>query len=859
MMYSSTITKMLALCLAFMLANVAIYAQKMVLTGTIVDDDTDEPIAFANVYLKGGTIGVTSDLDGVYRLEFDWSKASSDTLIANSLGYADTKKFVRRDTNELTVNFRMMSSAYTTTEVVVEAGENPANEIMRNIMKNKKNNDPKRFDAYTMEMYSKVELDLDNITPDMKDKKMFKEFQFIFDNIDSTSDVTPYLPAYVAERLYDVTYSRQFNERKDIVKAQKVSGITNQSVVEFIDMMHEKYNIYDNFITMLDKEFVSPFSNNWNNHYEYYILDSTTIKGVWSYKLKFKPKRKGETTFYGDFWVSMEDYAVEIVNMRMSADVNINLVNRIIIYAEFDNLNADSVWLPVKEKTVIDFSSNDKESGGLSIIGRTTYMYKNFDLKPTFTPEEFKKLDPSYTSLEAVEKPDSFWNTARYEELNRNEAGVYAMIDSIKNVPIYRTWTDVITLLGTGFKVLGPIEIGEYWNIFNYNRCEGYRLGLGLGTSLNFSKKLRIYGYGGYGLADKRWKYNGLVQYVFNREKMTQIGATYTNTIGFESVNSEETPSQSILAGWLRRSVPPKLLGVREAKIFYQHGFRNGFQTRLALIHRSLTPQETYFAKPYDDNSSGFRYVFQPNAADTSVLHNKFTTFEAVFRFRFAYKERMLLGNFSAVSLGSKYPIVVAQYTAGLAGVMGSQYNYHKISLGIDDWFNVGVFGWIDYNVEAGKIFGTLPYFLLKSHPGNEAYFYNVSSFNSMNSFEFASDTYLQWRIEHHMEGIILDRIPLIRKLKWRNVWAFRGVWGSLSAENQYANRFNHYSTPVDERQGASAPFFGGFGRMPYMEASIGIENIFKFIRVDALWRLTYRDNPDIQKFSVRVTLSFYF
>ena len=162
-----------------------------------------------------------------------------------------------------------------------------------------------------LKMESKTELDLNNIDPDMKDNKIFKEVQFIFENVDSVSDVKPFLPAYVAERLYDIYYTKKAQSEKEIIKAQKVSGISNSSVVDFINRLHEKYSIYDNYITMLGKEFISPFSNNALLTYEFYILDSTFIQNEWSYKLKFKPKRKQENTFYGDFWVSMENYGVE--------------------------------------------------------------------------------------------------------------------------------------------------------------------------------------------------------------------------------------------------------------------------------------------------------------------------------------------------------------------------------------------------------------------------------------------------------------------------------------------------------------------------------------------------------------------
>jgi len=849
--------KYLLPCFCFLWFAVPLWAQKITITGTIIDDDTEEPVAFANVFFQGTEIGVNSDLEGVFTIEFD-PAAVPDSLVANSLGYTDLMKKVDKTLTIQTINYRLKSSDYVLPTFTVVAGENPANEIIRNIIKAKKRNNPAAYEAYKTELYSKVELDLDDISPDMKNKKMFKEFQFIFDNVDSTSDVKPFLPAYVAERLYDVYYVKKFNERKEMLKAQKVSGINNTSVVEFIDMMHEKYNVYENWITLLGKEFVSPFSNSGLGYYEYYILDSTFIKGAWSYKLKFKPRRKQENTFYGDFWVSMKDHAVQIVNMRMSPDANINLVNRVIIYAEFEQ-NKDSLWLPSKEKTVIDFSSNAKDKG-LSIIGRTTYSYKNFELgEEVVTNQDFRKMDPNGIVAANLNQDETFWKTARHDSLTKNEEGVYKMIDSIKSVPIYRTWSNVLTLLGTGFQVVGPVEVGPYWNLINYNRCEGNRFGLGVGTSTKLSKKTYLYGYFAYGLADKRLKYSAQYQYVFNKEKRTKIGGRYANLVDFESVNSEETAAQSLGAGWLRRPVMPKIFLAREAKVFYQQGYKNGFQTRLALVHRDLIPQERYFV----NDQTGYRYVFQNDPNDSTKIDTSFRTFETVFTFRFAYRERLLLGNFSSISLGSKYPIVSAQYTAGIKGVLGSMYNYHKFAITLDDWFNVGIAGWVDYNVKMGTTLGRIPYFFAETHPGNEAYFYNNTSFNSMNSFEFASDMYFSWKIEHHMDGLILDKIPLIRRLKWRTVWAFRGVWGRMSERNLLANRFNHLDYSGN-RMGATGTFRNGFGNTPYMEASVGIENILKVIRVDALWRLTHLDNINpqlfpIQKFTLRMTLNFNF
>ena len=217
------------------------------------------------------------------------------------------------------------------------------------------------------------------------------------------------------------------------------------------------------------------------------------------------------------------------------------------------------------------------------------------------------------------------------------------------------------------------------------------------------------------------------------------------------------------------------------------------------------------------------------------------------------------------MGLGSKFPIVELALSFGIKGILGSQFNYQKIRLNYKHWFYTSPAGYIEYQFEVGKIFGNLPYLFLEVHPGNEAYFYNKTSFNSMNSFEFVSDFFVHARIEHHWEGYILIRIPFIRKfLRWRLVTALRASWGTLSADNLALNESNHYDRSIRRSKDrpepfTEGPFYGPFDKGPFAEASIGIENIFQLIRVDALWRLNYLDNRDAQLFSVRVTLNFDF
>ncbi len=825
-------------------------AQSIVITGRVIDDDTEEGVPFCSVFLNGETpIGVTSDVDGNYSLALELNQITVDSLTAASVGYTTTVKYFDRNLPEQVVNFRLKSSAYTMNEVEVIAGENPANEIIRQIVKNKQRNKRANFDNYQVELYSKMELDLNNIDPKMKDAKIFKDVQFIFENIDSVSDVRPFLPAYVAERIYEV-YAMKNRPEKEVLKAQKVSGVTNSSVVDFISKLHEKYDIYDNYITVLGKEFISPFANNGLGFYEYYILDSTYIEDIWSYKLKFKPKRKGENTFYGDFWVSMEDYGLEIVNMRMSPEVNVNLVSRMIIYQEYKR--QDSLWLPYKEKTVIDFAVNKKENRP-GVIGRKTQMYKNFKVNvPDFEPS-FKAADPDDVDYLSIEKPDTFWTNNRHETLTESEEKVYQMVDSIKGLPVYRKAEYALYTLAGGYLMLGRInsawfEAGPYWNLYNYNDVEGWRLGMGLGTTSNLSKRLWVYGYGAYGFHDRRWKYNGHIEYVFNRYHRREMRIAYSDDVLFEYKSSEEALSQGLFAGFLRRNVPAKMLRVREAKAFYHHTWKKGWSNHIAVMHRHLNPVGSDFTI----SGNGFNYAYRPDPADPSRLDTTVTTTEILLRTRFAYKEQLLRSYFSDVSIGTEFPIVELTYTAGIKGILNSQYNYHRLVLTLQHWFYVGPAGWMQYRIEGGKVFGQVPFLLLETHPGNEAYFYNVNSYNMMNNFEFASDLWAGVRIVQHFDGFFLNRIPYVRKLKLRELVFFRAVYGTLRPENIAANELNF------QRNGG--PYADdGFNRGPYMEAGVGLENILKFIRVDALWRLNYWDNPDAPRFSVGVTLDFNF
>ncbi|MEN0006995.1 MAG: DUF5686 family protein [Bacteroidota bacterium] len=835
------------LLLPLCLSTIAL-SQTQVISGRVTDADTKEGLPFSNVYIPGTTLGVSTDLDGYYTIEL---QNPADSIAASALGYDVRIKPIPTAGDSISISFSLGNSDFTLEEIVVIAGENPANIIVRNIIENKDENRIESQNTVQYESYSKVELDLENIDEDLRSKKWMKPFAFVFENIDSTSDEKPFLPVYLNENLADVYYVKGEGDAKEVIKGQRTSGISNQSVVEYIKKIHQKFSIYDNWIYVLEKPLASPFSDAGLFYYEYYIQDSAYINNNWSYKLKFKPKRKQENTFFGDFWVTDSTFAIQRVNMRMSPDVNINLVSRVIIYQEFDTLQ--NIFVPFKQKMIVDFTAAEGTPG---MIGRRTETFKDFVLNKPDTKKRFSESDPDYTLEEIEQNDESYWQSVRHEPLKATEEGIYAMVDSIKNVPIYKTYVQILETIFTGYFEFGNVEIGPYFSVYSNNPVEGNRVRLGLRTTPGFNKQLRIGGFLAYGFRDQDFKYGADLQWRISKKPRVLLGAAYKKDISLNSESSETFVEGDLFSGTFRRNILQKLISVEEAKIFYERSWKKGFSNRLTLLNRNMDP---YGALTPDGAGFNYGYLDGPNDIPANI-DTTINTTELIFKTRFAPGENIIDGNYNQVSFGSTKPIIELQYTLGVEGVFGSDYNYHKLDLYFRHYVNIPPIGWLSYRFKAGKTFGTVPFLLAEVHAGNEGFVSNRGTFNTLNRYEFASDTYFMMLLEHHFDGYLFNKIPWVRKLDLRAVVNFKAVIGSLSDANQAAN-LNY----VDDFTGTEVPPFQtylGFttpSRRPFMEAGVGIENIFKVFRVEAMWRLSYLNNPEIPKFNIMVGTAFYF
>ena len=827
-------------CILSCFLGLSLAAQNVTLSGRVTDSDTGEGLPFCNVYLKGTTAGVSTDVDGYYELK---TTVTADSLVASAVGYQSFAKVVTQQ--DQVINFRLESADFTLSEVVVIAGENPANAIVKGIIKNKVVNRVEHLDAFQCEIYEKVELDLDNIDSTLRKRKLFKPFEFIFDNIDSTSDERPFLPTYLTETIADRYYVKGAPAPIDVTRAQRASGVDNQTVIEFIGRIHEEYSVYDNWIYVLEKPFASPFSDQGLFYYEYYIIDSTFIEGQWSYKLKFKPRRKQENTFYGDFWVADTSFAIQRVNMRMSPDVNINLVRRVIIYEEFNWIQKH--WLPGKQKMVVDFTTTKNAPG---LIGRKTTSYAKYQINDDQTSTIFESQKSKKHYHSTIQEDEAYWADARHEKLSANEAAIYQMIDSIKNVPVYKTYVDVIYTLVSGYKELGLVEIGPYFSMYNNNPVEGHRVKMGVWTSNNFSTRIRFGGFLAYGFRDERLKFGGDLQLNLSKKPWTIFGMAFSDDVTHNNDNSEEIGEGNLFSGFYRRPITQKLLQVKEGKVFYEKFWNDGWSNRITFLRRRMDPYGGI-----ESGGGGFNYAYLVDPESSTQIDTTISTTEFIFKTRFAYDEKFLEGEFFRTSLGTKYPVIEFQYTAGLKNILGGEYNYHKLALAYRHYFFINPIGWLSYKIKVGKVFGDVPFLLTEVHAGNETHFYSGNIFNGMNNFEFASDAFISLVMTHHFDGAIMNKLPFIRKLKLRSVATMKAVYGTMSANNRLANRLNDFDpTLKDTYTGYRSP-----SDKPYVEAGFGIENIFKIIRVDALWRLTYLDNPEAPRFLFKGSFEFYF
>lgn len=804
--------------------------------GKVVDDFGD-PVAFANVVFKNSKEGVITDENGNFYFE---SKENYSILLVSFVGY---------QTQEIKLNPGLnkglrIELVYGTElkEVIVYTGKtskknNPAIDILRKIWERRRKNGLKMFKQYEYDKYEKVEFDLNTIDSAFMNSKVFKGMEFVFDQID-TSRITgkTYLPIFINETLSEMYGDNETKKTKEITKANKNSGFgSGDGVNAFIKDLYADYDIYNNYLKFFDKDFVSPLSRTGINVYNYVLNDSMFIDNKWCYNIVYYPRRKNELTFKGDFWVNDTTFAIKKINLEASKSANINWVKEIYIEQEYEVLN-DSVFLLKRDYMMSDFSFSKKEESK-GMYGKRTTLAKNhkFDIKKD---DKFYKEEVNYYDNEVYNRSNDYWAENRFEALNKNEEGIYKMLDTLKVVPRFKRIYNLASILGSGYIEIPKwkMDFGPIFSTFGYNDVEGQRLRFGGRTYFGPNDLWRIQGYTAYGFKDNKFKYglsgkwmvekkNRIILSAGNRRDVEQIGVSLTSS---NDVLGRSFASSSFFSSGKNN----KLTAVNFSTLGFEiEPVKNlTFQTNLS--YRTLKSASSEFSLDY----------FTDNSYTTTNSQIKQSEINLVAEF--TPKRRTIGYGVERTEVDNNYARLFLSYSQGLKGVLDSDFDYQKLQFYYRQPVLIGGFGRLFTTVELGKTFGQVPLGLMGVIPGNQSYFIIDNTYNLLDYYDFVSDEYASLHFEHHFNGRLFSRIPLLRKLNWREIVGVKGVYGTVSDQNRLINASGLvYRAPEDV----------------YWEYHAGIGNIFKVLRIDFAWRGSYLDIPDANKFTVKASFGFYF
>ncbi|MEN7551196.1 DUF5686 family protein [Rapidithrix thailandica] len=820
-------------CLVFLLGYVPGMAQTTLIEGKVIDADTGDGIPFANVYFKNTSSGTTTDFDGFYKIE---TSTPSDSLTASYVGYKTISKKIKKGEKQ-TVNFQLTSDAQVLQEIEIVYGEyeNPAWEILRNVVKQKKYNDKRALEAYQYETYSKTEIDIDNISEKFKKKKVVQKVINVIDSIEHIAgeDGKPILPIFISESLSEFYYNTNLNRKKEKILKSKISGVgieNGSTVSQLLGTTFQDYNFYKNWMLIAQKDFVSPISESWKFFYEYELAPKPEIVNDHEcYRITFQPKRPEDLAFAGTMWITTDSYALKQIDVSIGKSANLNFIEKIKIQQQLIQAQDSGAWLPEKTRVLMDIGEIKNDWAGM--LAKFYVSNKNFVINQPM-PGKFFNQHVELAEDALIENGEDFWNQHRHEKLTPSERNVYSMIDTINNLPTIKTYVEIARILFYGYKSFGKIDIGPYPTLYAYNNIEGHRFQLGMRTNINFSKKFIFGGYAAYGTRDKAWKYQLEAKYIFSRSPWTVGGIRHKvdlDQVGIYKDMGDQYNSPLFEAasrfGTLRNAYKHT---INEA--WLNHQIIPGLSHSFTLRHRNFQPL--------------FNFAYRGQEEDPQI-NNTFTTSEASYQLRIAFSERFILDDNDRVSLGTNgKPIFTLKYIRGIKGVINSDFNYDKFLLGINHSFRLGGLGRTTYQLQAGYIPATLPYPLLEAHLGNPFFFYNDASFNMMDILEFVSDQYSSLKVIHRFEGVLVNRVPLLRKLHARLFMTGNILYGQVSDKNLAL-------IPTHDQNNQEIQPFKGLGDEPYVELGYGIENIFRFIRVDFIHRLTYL-HPEADKFGIK-------
>jgi hypothetical protein len=879
MTYIRTIVNVTARTLLLLLALIVstrMMGQVRVISGTVVDSATNAPLANASLKVKNGTKGTLTDSTGHFSLVVD---NNARQIVCTSTGYEP--KTIRLTNNpEQTFHVRMPTAYVSMSEVTIKFRKskyrnknNPAVELIREVIDHRDSNQVKAYPFATFREYERMQVSFDNLPKRLTQGKLLRQYQFLFNNVDTVKFPGKRLiPMYISETLSDNYFRRRPEKKKTIIVGQKSVNfgeyVDMKGISNLLTRMYEPVNIYDNNISLFTTQFLSPISNVAPTFYMYFIQDTVVEDGVKLVKLAFLPRNPDDLLFKGTLYVTLDGkYAVKKVILQVSRHANLNYVREFRVTQGFSRDSSGRYFLTSSDM-IADFGLS---MNGAGAFGERAFSYSNYQAAASLPDSLFRgaaivvaapvgavrpgtKGESARTSdvaggtsipVGAAELSDSAWAKARTIPMTPAEMRAYKNVDSLQGMKSFHRLMDWVTLLFVGYKKIGPFELGPAYTFYTFNPVEGFKPRIGARSTTHLSSRYFVESYVAYGTHDHKWKYYFGGTYSLNNQTIYKYPFNYitanwqrdTRTPGQIDGFSQESSYSSIKRGdntkWLYNDI---------FNLSYIHEFGDHLSYDLAFRYWQQHP----------GGSIVYAYETNPNQYDSV---QSVTTADFSLTLRWAPHEEYYESKGGRSPIANKYPIFTFRYGHGVQGFLGGEYNYNSYHLNIYKRVYLSPFGYSDVTFDAGYLGGKLPFPLLNIPTANQSYAYFIDQYNLMNFQEFVTDHWVGLDIDHYFNGFFFNKVPFLKWLKLREVIEGKILFGGLRNENNPAYTPDQMLFPTADGLPSTFPMNHG----PYIEASVGVTNILKLIRVDLVKRFTYLNDPLIATWGIRFRAKFDF
>lgn len=827
-----------------------VFAQKdYTLKGRVIDAATKEGIPFATIFNKTNEAGVVTDVDGFFKIK---SSAKITTLQVSSVGYKPLNFNIK---NRDSVIIALITDEKILEEVIIKPKKysnknNPAVELIKLVVDNRKRNRVEGFESYQEEQYEKILLGLTNIPEKLKNNKILRSWKTMTNNTDTTllkgSGITP---VFLQESIQDFYSQRKPKRSKIWVNAtQKIKFpiMDNEGVEKYLRYLYQDADIYDDYVVLLTDHFMSPIADNAPLFYRYYPADTTLVEGSKIVRLQFFPRNKNDMLLQGDLFVALDStYPVTRIVYTVNPNINLNWVRKLDMEQTYAKLPTGK-WVLSEESYLLDFGVTKKTTG---IFAKRYVSHSKQQMGITLQDSIFQKnFELRSLSPTAENKDTAFWSKSRHAALSNTEANTYKAMDSLKNTLLFKRIIKGVYIAATGHVKPWPgIEIGRINTFYSFNPVEGTRLRFGARTNPDFSKRVNFETYAAYGFRDERWKFGVAANITlakdraYNRFPYNMLRINYQQDLLTPGVLVIGTFAPTSIATSFTRGTNDRFLFQKKLVVQYEREYYNKFSYMVGIEHRDLSPLGSLTYTPTDEILQGVNNVISAKP----YIQLRYAPGEEFYQSTVGWRQRIRFRSITQI-----------RYARGIKGVAGSQNNFDEITASYYKFSNTPPIGYNYFYLEGGSIFGKVPYPLLTVHRGNQTFGYRFMAYNLMNFMEFVSDKYISLNLEQNYYGFFLNKIPLIKKLKFREYTTLKVLYGTVSDQNQPKAGSGLFEFP---KYADGKPLTYALDHRPYIEASVGIGNIFKVARVDLVRRFTYLEHPQTSKYGVRVAAQLQF